>query len=173
MAGVRGSGHGDRDARDADTEGQGLPDSEEGGGSMREFTDEQVERAASDMHATVETMRKWDEIPLTDRATYQKMARAAAPFLQLPLEEPNDAELHAAASAIKNYADTPCPYMRQAESILQIFIRGRNAALLLKPVDPRRENLHKLVMRYKTTGQPAHPERMVDEILAALDEVKP
>lgn len=87
-----------------------------------------------------------------------------AEALALPWDEPTVLEKWAATKDCL-VTDTGISHA------LDEFLRRRNAALLPKPVDPRRQKVVDILAR-KWKGSESHLERYADEILAALDEAK-
>lgn len=93
-------------------------------------------------------------------------ARAAAPFLQLPWDEPTDDETYAVNSKGSSYLQAPHEMVR---ALLRRFVSNRNRSLLPNP-NPRRD----AILRAMEGSGVARPfiEKYADVILAALDEVK-
>lgn len=91
---------------------------------------------------------------------------AAAPFLQLPWEEPNEKEISLAYSA----------YMRDGIGTMKLaldeFVARRNSALLPKPVDPRRAKILDVLQDMPEGGGRGLDEVLTDRILAIMNEVK-
>ena len=87
--------------------------------------------------------------------------RRAAPFLQLPWDEPTDEEWSAIFHSIPSSS---------ARSWACEFVRRRNASLMPKPVDPRREKIAGILARYQSM-KASNAWDGADEILAAIDEV--
>ncbi len=124
---------------------------------MAELTKEQLDRAID----------SYESIPLLGdvgtRGFIRRCLIAAAPYLQLPWDEPTEKELFDAKCGWG--IERPfaiCEEMRQ-------FVRIRNAALLPKPVDPRREKIEEILSRHVKDGA----DQTIDRILAVLNEVKP
>ena len=89
--------------------------------------------------------------------------RVTAPYLQMPWDEPTNEEV--ANIVRKLFATTECLDMLVLEDTLREFVRLRNAALLPKPVDPRRAAIVRVLREY-----PDRAPEIADKILAALDE---
>jgi hypothetical protein len=108
---------------------------------MTELTEQQIEQAiaAFGNYAVAERMRR------------------AAPFLQLPWDEPTEEEIDNAGR-------------RGIESALREFVRRRNAALQPKPVDPRREKIRNVLALGVDAGEP-YITNATERILAVIDEV--
>jgi hypothetical protein len=109
----------------------------------------------------------------------RNMLRAAAPFLQLPLDEPTKEEwdsIH--QSSICQYGDLEL--IRAVSLGIRQFLLMRNAALLPK-VDPRREKVKLLLLEFAggiIEGRCEAPSsgdyaEFINKILAAIDEVQP
>lgn len=130
---------------------------------MTELTDEQIDRAV-DCAALATGEKRFD------REYARHNFRAAAPFLQLPWDEPSDAEIdvfsNIAYGRTVNVVGEVCRNISQM--VLREFVRRRNATLLPKPVDSRRAAILKA---YKPYGYNPDEELMA-AILDALDEVK-
>jgi hypothetical protein len=137
------------------------------------LTDEQIEAAAKRIWASSDRSGyKWSEIASEAKAVYMEMARAAAPFLQVPWDK-------ATFDEATNFIDYQISdRQRNGSNImatldaLAIFIGNRNASLIPKPVDPRREkvinSLDAGLPRYQSWDRNA-AELLTDRILAALD----
>lgn len=126
---------------------------------MADLTQEQVERAAKAAHdAFMEDGQPigYDKLAQTLREPYRSCVRAAAPFLQLPWDEPTLEE----ASKANQCMD--------GQSAIFDFIRRRNAALLPKPVDPRLA-----VVRHQLGGPSMshNLDGVAVKILHALDQL--
>lgn len=141
------------------------------------LTDEQVETAAKMMEEirfqyscknNVRMLRVCDETS----AMFRDFARVAASFLQVPWSRPSDDEIKSACAAFartenrnSTWIGVPFPPMSNA---LEAFVVLRNAALLPKPVDPRRDKILRVMERELfTVGH--NTGQAVDAILAALD----
>lgn len=140
---------------------------------MATLSDEQVERAAKlyqdEVHRGTPRILGWDECSVEDQKDIARCLRAAAPFLQLPWDEPT-------AEEKQNFLGTVHPESNYAATILdsvEEFVRRRNAALLPKPVHPRRDAIL-VIMREELKSLRGDKEfcSAADRILAALDEVK-
>jgi hypothetical protein len=107
----------------------------------------EVKLANEQIEAAAKAMRKADHCPI-DIGHYRITACAAAPFLQMPWEMPTYEELE----MFKDF--------KSAGSALFEFVRRRNAALLPKPVDPRRQRIIDALAGDVVTA---------DRILVALD----
>jgi hypothetical protein len=144
---------------------------------MAELTKEQIERAAEALwNITFEqresrqpgrTEDRWCNVDPQFKDEWREWAKVAAPFLQLPWEEPTDKEfidiVHAHPSS--GYGEEILRSMRE-------FVRRRNAALLPKPVDPRREKVLAALGCSFVDIQSSIVEEIADRVLRALDEVK-
>jgi hypothetical protein len=87
---------------------------------------------------------------------------AAAPFLQLPWDDPTHDEIVDGTKRI--LMGMPC------KEVLQRFVRNRNAALLPKPVDPRRERVATLLRKLHMDQRGWSPGEIADRILEAIDK---
>lgn len=129
---------------------------------MKELTDEQVERAAK-----VVCPLNWDVAGAEEKSAYRDRIQMAAPFLQLPWDEPTEDEVSDIEALIQS---TGAPHWFNGDCLKE-FVRRRNAALLPKPVDPRRAVLLKQLSTFNVRDE-QELEEEVTEILAAMDEVK-
>jgi hypothetical protein len=133
---------------------------------MAELTDEQVKQAAEISSSTRTHSLSWNG-PRSEKGMdlWLSTMRAAAPFLQLPWDEPSMDE----ANEIEQNIPRNAPPVDQLMRALTVFVHRRNAALIPKPFDPRKEVIVRVLSEqpkdawYKDTA---------DRILAALDEVK-
>lgn len=125
---------------------------------MAELTQEQLDLACA------EVVRKHYD-PLGPVLTMDVL-RTAAPFLQLPWHEPTHEEL----VAIQRMFPVSKPTLSDLATIASEFVRLRNAVLLPKPVDPRKEKVGPILksMERAIIGR----DEAVAAIIAALDEVK-
>jgi hypothetical protein len=133
-----------------------------------QLTDEQIEAAAKRIWASGDRSGyKWSEIASEAMAIYREMARAAAPFLQMPWEIPSDEEERQLFADVSKRAPSISPV-----KLVIGFIARRNASLIPKPVDPRRDkvvnSLNDSLPRYQSWDRAA-AELLADRILAALD----
>lgn len=132
---------------------------------MNRLTDEQIEAAAKAIFLAPtegnENTSSWnfDTLPFAAKDRYRIIARAAAPFLQMPWEIPTSEEM---VDGIRNGS-----VGGTSEALIQ-FIKRRNAALLPKPVDPRRAKILAALMEH-TPNRTLRYEDMADLILATLD----
>lgn len=138
---------------------------------MVELTDEQVDRAAKEFWLSP----KWGYgTPGEGVGENAKVGlRAAAPFLQLPWDEPTEDEAHVIHSTNLGLGLTSS-FDRNVFEVLCRFVRRRNAALLPKPVDPRREAVMN-VLRQSVGVVDSYsngPECVADRILDAIDGIK-
>lgn len=114
---------------------------------MAELTDNQVKRA-------------WEAFCDGNRGL--SGLRTAAPFLQLPWDEPNQEEW--AQLSFTNSSD--------AEKF-RAWIRRRNAALIPKPVDPRIDLIDKALCNFMhSLNNTEERTKAAQAIIAVLDEVK-
>ena len=123
---------------------------------MKELTDEQIRLAR-------EAFAKDGGVIITSTGL-----RAVAPFLQLPWDEPTVDE----AERLHNHnARTVPAYMGTFQAIGQ-FVRGRNAALNPKPVDPRIDMVKRIVQHFLPASSTGICEEITERVVAAIDEVK-
>jgi len=101
---------------------------------MAELSERQIEQAAKAMHGS-----DWERLKPDDKERYRTAARAAAPYLQLPWDEPTYEELDIAVS------DARIGDLASSKDILHEFVRRRNAALQPKPVDPAVEVVSRML----------------------------
>lgn len=140
------------------------------------LSDEQVEAAAKAMYKADASFHNllgaWETLDKRTRHIYANTALAAAPFLQMPWNAPTDKEVRAIAEASNYYP--ALGLIGQVSNSLHTFLRIRNASLIPKPVDPRREKIMTAlktgVMNPVITDDCA--EFIADRILAALDADK-
>lgn len=123
---------------------------------MAELTQEQVERAV----AAVEKLQR-SNMDIGSTVAIRDVICVAAPFLQLPWDEPTEEEIQVA------YESTEAlPLPGGSLRWLKEFVRRRNAALITKPFDPRKA---KIVAALEGLALKAARERMADLIILALD----
>lgn len=133
-----------------------------------EPTKEQIEAAAK---AAYESESKrlsnhqhfrggWDALMEGTRGNYCNYMRVAAPLLQMPWSDPTPKE-----------CDDIRPGNVDFYRAVRSFVKSRNAALLPKPTDPRREKIIDALMHpYGHPGFPEdHSRELADRILATLD----
>ena len=89
------------------------------------------------------------------------LADAIIPLAQLPWEPPMAGEINA-------IFDTMQPADASTFAVVCEFVRRRNAAFQPKPVDPRREAVRRVLWKVRGMSE----KQKIDEILAAIDEVK-
>ena len=115
---------------------------------MAELTAQQIEFAVAAFENVAGHAATGELLSMAERM------RRAAPFLQLPWDEPSREERNVAAN------------QRNVELALLVFVRRRNAAIQPKPVDPLREKiiaaLDKLYLNKESS-------KIADAILDALD----
>lgn len=127
------------------------------------LTDEQIEAAAK-------AMLERDACPIGIEH-YRMLARAAARFLQMPWEMPTPEEVRQYErprldEPAKLRMGNDClPSFRLRHEALCEFIKYRNASLVPKPVDSRREKLMKMLYSDFTMDF----QELTERILAALD----
>jgi hypothetical protein len=134
------------------------------------LTAEQIDASAAAILKAAK-VDSWHQLSFTERENWQVMARAAAPFLQMPWELPTQSE---------------CELIRRAQDVAEVtvhyavssFINMRNASLIPKPADPRREKIEKIVISelgksvLQMHGKGEYiieSGNIADRILAALD----
>jgi hypothetical protein len=138
---------------------------------MAELTPNQIDEAAKALHLAMSVGERnpspWETIGYRSQDRYRVMAHDAAPFLQLPWDEPTEEEWSAIfhsipGSSARSWASS------SARSWACEFVRRRNAALLPKPVDPRIAAVLGVLRMPPSTGD----EEEVIRILAAIDGAK-
>ena len=111
---------------------------------MAELTPNQIDEAAKALHLAMSVGERnpspWETIGYRSQDRYRVMAHDAAPFLQLPWDEPTQDELQRFAHEYRNLNGTECDLTAARVALGALFER-RNAALQPKPVDPRREKI--------------------------------
>lgn len=158
---------------------------------MAELTEQQVDMAARASSACVSKLGYPARLAYATEEENKAMAhgamRAAAPFLQLPWDEPSKEEIRQATGDLIGLDADSVPDQRQRQfiGIVWYFVRRRNAALMPKPVDPRRERIRSVLTSLfasvdpqkiaRDFGSAQELQKMLDEaetkMLAALDEV--
>lgn len=132
---------------------------------MAELTNVQVEEAVSifwkraGLPTGVDTGIRRSEIAFG--------LRTAAPFLQLPWDEPTEKECILLWGGVDAHLKRNGSE-RSLKYCLELFVENRNAAILPKPVDPRRE---KIIAALKSSRDESY-ESMSEKMLAIADEVK-
>lgn len=119
---------------------------------MAELTQDQVDRAVKAMDAYTPTVITNTELG--------HMVRAAAPFLQLPWDEPTEEESSVIHSSDLGLRLTSS-FDKNKRSILSDFVLRRNAALLPKPVDPRKKVVVGLLLGRFEEDVEAFAERLI------------
>lgn len=122
---------------------------------MSELTAAQIEKAAEAYEATG---RKYALRCENNREARMDALRAAAPFLQLPWDEPTEQE--------KAFAWNQSRGNLRPDEILASFILARNAELLPMSPDPRRAAIISVLNKY-----PDRAPEIADQILDELDRV--
>lgn len=154
---------------------------------MSKLTEEQIEAAAKEGYSAADNQYNksgiahrystnhisWNELAEVTKDMWRVAVRYAAPFLQVPWDEPTFEELKKACfdfTYCENRDSTcmgiPLGPMRDAFSK---FVSRRNDDLIQKPVDPRREKLLRAVNAIRTHESAYTSSEMVTAILAALD----
>jgi hypothetical protein len=126
------------------------------------LADEQLVAASKAMFASSPQSKQWREIGSLEKQIYLSQALAAAPFLQMPWDEPTRKEATECWQETKHI--NPVGVAVQAQMV--VFVRRRNASLIPKPVDPRRE---KILGAMRDSRLAIIRELLADRILAALD----
>lgn len=146
---------------------------------MSKLTEGQLESASkmaydAETGSYVKTLA-WREIDEHERRRYRRMVSAASAYLQLPWDEPTDADIYQAA--IDKFGFVERIDLLVARDLCIHFVRRRNASLLPKPVDPRRKAIIDTINRQPASAAAASTSdgpvgELADKILAAMDEVK-
>ena len=126
---------------------------------MAELTAQQIEFAVAAFENVAGHAATGELLSMAERM------RRAAPFLQLPWDEPIKEEIDRACDDCDAGGDN---FRSTLEYLIKEFVRRRNAVIHPKPVDPRWKAILKLTMSW----DPESAHEKADEILAALDEVK-
>ena len=134
---------------------------------MIKLTKEQIEVAATALNRNFVGVPNGNLSGSFDPEVYRKAATATAPYLQSPWEMPTEEEVE----SLFKLLDIPSISGRReyAHRLLRSFIERRNAALLPKPVDSRREKLIPILARLARWHVNDTQDHIVDAILAALD----
>lgn len=132
---------------------------------MSKLTDDQVEMAVKIIFGNKYIDSKGLSSGIKIKANLVGVIRDIAPHLQMTWEEPLMDEVNVIERNIPRHAP-PCDQLMRA---LSFFVNLRNAALLPKPVDSRRNKLRKILTSILTN--PDYIEPAIHDILASLDEV--
>ena len=116
---------------------------------MADLTDEQLSKA---VHAVERKHRQYDQT--------SDVLRSATPYLQLPWDEPTEAEINLAYGRTVDVVGAVCRDISQM--VVREFVRRRNAALLPKPVDPRRKKIADILGRHVPDGISVTVDRILD-----------
>jgi hypothetical protein len=127
---------------------------------MAELTEQQINDAVDAFGA------EWDQqkgLGANRIICERRGLSAAAPFLQLPWDEPTVEEYDIAVRDVRigNTAN--------GVDIARSIVRRRNAALQPKPVDPRRDAIRRVVEALRKTGDVCSVEDAVDVFIKVLD----
>lgn len=142
---------------------------------MGKLTDEQVEQAAKAMftawYSKTPLNMDWGD---ANKPMWIAAAHAAAPFLQLPWDEPTREEFSSIHdSSICLYGDGKL--CRAVSDALRQFILIRNAAMISKPVDPRIQAVEGVLEMLTDEGgrifSPQKLQEISERILYWIDEV--
>lgn len=131
---------------------------------MSKLTDEQLQQAREAVVSKHPEGQHGDGIPMTI-----EVLRTAAPFLQMPLDEPTDDELRELFGDQKDRSQVVAAYVAKG---VREFVRRRNAALQPKFPDPRVDTVI-MAMQGRGSiqlGQDLRP--IAEKIVAALDKAK-
>ena len=128
---------------------------------MAELTQEQIKQAMWAAHSAAAPGFEWGNLSERDVERYSLAVKAAAPFLQLPWDEPTEDEV----TSIYNYCANTIDGNLTPRCLCE-FVRRRNTALLPKMVDPRIAKLI-VILRAPWVTQ----EDRAIKILAEIDEV--
>lgn len=142
-----------------------------------ELTKDQIEAAAKAAYKRSRELGhndirlSWENCHDLTRNDWREVAIAAVPFLQMPWDGPTNEEIHDTHLRIRDRFSGIDYYLVTAS--LSDFVRCRNAALLPKPVDPRREKVIAAVDAVKSYHRLGEEQltsaEVADRILAALD----
>lgn len=140
------------------------------------LTDEQIEAAAKAMFESSwpKNEGKWPAQGHDGRERWRELARIAAPFLQMPWKMPTEEESDSIYSEVSRRDAFSIPAATRIKAAMQLFVRYRNASLIPKPLDPRREKVLKVLSRgicvdLRDGSYVAESDKLTDRILAALD----
>ena len=131
---------------------------------VSKLTDEKVSKAMGEFLNV--SPRIWGNNE--DYKVIRKRLRAAASYLQLPIEPPSEQEAEKAYRdcAKSGYSGDSYPSFRYA---MQEFVSCRNAANFPKP-DPRREIVSKML---RDRSLDCSFDEFAEKIIAALEKVNP
>lgn len=130
---------------------------------MLNLTYEQVEKAVEAYYKAGPTGPSWETLPSPTKYRIGEQLRAAAPFLQAPWEMPTEKDMVAFVGGVVRKELPGGEHFDWTPALTQ-FVACRNAALLPRPVDPRRER----IINALSVGC-GNVDLTADRILAALD----
>jgi hypothetical protein len=130
------------------------------------ITDEQLLAASKAMFASNPQSKQWRDLSSCEKQIYLSQALEAAPLLQMPWEMPTRREEIECADLGQTY-EQGMSGINHGAGILRVFVLRRNASLIPKPVDPRREKVFRTLMC--NVAGPHDLQVVTDRILAALD----
>lgn len=135
---------------------------------MAELMQDQVARAGKAVHDSLrenvfgaDGVPPWEKLSGGDAERYVRIAKHVAPFLQLPWDEMTKEE----------FRSINCEFATTSFHIVQEFIRRRNAALIPKPVDPRKKAIE-AILRARYTAEDVLIPSIANEIIQSLDGAK-
>ena len=105
---------------------------------MAELSKQQIDAAVMAMQEAERVSIFWEHVCASDKERFRKAARAAAPYLQLPWDEPLMGE-------ITTIYDSMLHGEANTFAVVRAFVRHRNAALQPKPVDPAVEVVSRML----------------------------
>src|SRR5258708_3471930 len=114
------------------------------------LTDEQLLAASKAMFAANPQSMQWRDIGSCEKQIYLSHALAAAPLLQMWWIPPSEEEITQAQHDRQESGFLA--HERAMRFVLSRFVNRRNASLIPKPVDPRREKVIDAV-RQKRYGE--------------------
>lgn len=131
---------------------------------MAELTDDQVKAASAAIAKQFGGA--------VDGVLAENMLRTAAPFLQLPWDDPSNREIDSISKMNWHWRSGPGTAFDTARFVAGQFVQLRNAALLPKPVDPRLDVLYPLLQEVGAMKPSDDMNSIATRILAVLDGVK-
>jgi len=127
---------------------------------MAELTAQQIEFAVAAFENVAGHAATGELLSMAERM------RRAAPFLQLPWDEPIKEEIDRACDDCDAGGDN---FRSTLEYLIKEFVRRRNAVIHPKPVDPRVDEIALIICQSRDAGLSI---QQTAAKIAALDEVK-
>lgn len=134
---------------------------------MAELTNEQLDRATD----AYRNFSGGSSVELTSSEIARCRMRAAAPFIQLPWDEPTEDEAMVIHSTDLGMSLT-ATFDQCKWNVLHAFVRDRNATLRPKPIDPRIDLIDRTLCDFMNSlNNTEERTKAAKAILTVLDEV--